>query len=171
MILMKDLVQLYTDMGFSNVVTYIQSGNVVFESEREVIAPELEDILEKSILKNFGFEVPVFVRSANDWAEMTCANPFLGMDSLEINCLHLTCLKEFPTAELLELINNCSYLPDQFKIIGKDAFIYCANGYGKPKITNDFFEKKLKMPATTRNWKTVLQINELELCGNDIHHQ
>jgi len=53
------------------------------------------------------------------------------------------------------------YKPDEFVIIGKEVYVHCPNGYGNTKLTNTFFEKKLKLSATTRNWKTVNAIYKI----------
>ncbi|MDO8927656.1 MAG: DUF1697 domain-containing protein, partial [Bacteroidota bacterium] len=80
-----------------------------------------------------------------------------------IDRLHLTFLKEITSPELLEKIKIFQFLPDRYEIIGKDVFIFCAAGYGTSKLINPFFESKLKTPATTRNWKTVIKLHEMTL--------
>lgn len=147
--------------GFLEVQTYIQSGNVIFDSE-EIGASILEENIQGIITETFGFaDVPVIVRTSEEWAESISNNPFLKENDVDIEELHLTFLKEQPSAENLEKIRSLYFLPDRFQIIGKDVFVYCENGYGRSKITNDFFEKKLKVSATTRNWKTVMRLQEL----------
>jgi len=168
-ILMKDLKQLYTNYGFRCVESYIQSGNLVFESEMNITASELEKNLQELIAKTFGFEVPVLIRSFTEWTDIVTNNPFLKEENIDINSLHLTCLKALPTSDLLEEIKAFQDLqvrqahcePDRFEIIGREVFVYCASGYGKTKFTNSFFETKLKTQATTRNWKTVIHLYEL----------
>jgi uncharacterized protein (DUF1697 family) len=58
---------------------------------------------------------------------------------------------------------NIDFSPDKFQVIGKDAFIFCSAGYSDSKLTNQFFESKLGVSATTRNWKTVVKLNELAM--------
>jgi uncharacterized protein (DUF1697 family) len=166
---MADLKVAYQTADFQNVQTYIQSGNVVFDSEetnKRIIEAKIQEI----IAETFGFnDIPVIVRSSEEWAESIANNPFLKEENVDIERLHLTCLKELPSPELLEKIKTFQYLqvrqahcePDRYEIIGKDVFIFCAAGYGKTKLTNSFFESKLKVQATTRNWKTVMQLNEM----------
>lgn len=147
--------------GFQEVQTYIQSGNVIFDSE-ETEARILEEKIQEIIAATFGFaDVPVIVRNSKEWAESIVNNPFLKENDPDIEKLHLTFLKELPSAENMEKIKSLDFLPDRFQIIGKDVFVYCENGYGRSKITNDFFEKKLKVSATTRNWKTVMKLHEI----------
>jgi len=157
-ILMKDLKSLYEGLGFAEVETYIQSGNVVFESEQNT---DLEEKIQQSIAKTFGFDVPVIIRTADEWAKSIVNNPFWKEKDADTDRLHLTCLKEVPSPELIEKIKMFQYLPDRCEIIGKDVFIFCAAGYGTSKLTNPFFESKLKVQATTRNWKTVMKLHEM----------
>jgi len=158
---MTDLKKLCENMGLQNVQTYIQSGNVVFEWSRSESISELETRLQKAFSESFGFDIPVLVRTAKEWAESIAQNPFLKEENVDIDRLHLTCLKEVPSLELLEKIKMFQYLPDRYEIIGKDVFIFCAAGYGTSKLTNPFFESKLRVSATTRNWKTVMKLIEM----------
>lgn len=160
-ILMKDLKSLYDGLGFLKVETYIQSGNIVFESDLKLSNADLEVKIEQAIIETFGFDVPVIVRTADEWAKSIVNNPFWKVKDADIDRLHLTCLKEVPSQELLEKIKLFQFLPDRYDIIGKDVFIFCAAGHGTSKLTNPFFESKLKIPATTRNWKTVMKLLEL----------
>jgi uncharacterized protein (DUF1697 family) len=158
---MADLKKLCESLGLKNVQTYIQSGNLVFELAQPEPISALETRLEKAFSETFGFEIPVLIRTAEEWAELIAQNPFLKEENVDIDRLHLTCLKELPSPELLEKIKTFQYLPDRYEIIVREVFISCAAGYGTSKLVNSFFESKLKTPATTRNWKTVMQLNEL----------
>lgn len=75
--------------------------------------------------------------------------------------LYITFLSEIPAEENVESIENINFLPDKFTIIGKEIYLCVANGYGETKISNNFFEKKLKVKATTRNWNTVNKLSEI----------
>ena len=159
-ILMADLRKLYDELGFKNSQTYIQSGNVFFDYTGKKKIAAIESMIYEAIHKAYGFEVPVIVRTVAEIRNAYNNNPFATEDTA-IEHLHLTFLKEIPTAEHLEKINTYDYPSDQFKIIGKDAYIYCEGKYHKSKLTNNFFEKKLKVAATTRNWKTMKKLLEL----------
>ena len=158
---MADLKVLCGNLGFKNLQTYIQSGNIVFELAQPEAIPELQDKLQQAFTKTFGFDIPVLIRTAEEWAETIEKNPFLKEENADIDRLHLTCLKEIPAPELLEKIKAFQYLPDRYEIIGREVYIYCAAGYGTSKLTNPFFESKLKVQATTRNWKTVMKLHEM----------
>lgn len=155
-ILMADLKALCENLNWGNVTTYIQSGNVVFNSDKT--NTKLENELEKAIAESFGFQVPVIVRTAQELQSAIDQNPFINED---ITQLHLTFLKENPSEDVLQKILAYNYQPDRYKIEGKAVFIYCSGKYHKSKLSNNFFEKKLNTGATTRNWKTVLKLSEL----------
>ncbi len=158
---MADLKKLCESLGLMQVQSYIQSGNLVFELALPEPISKLENRLQKVFTENFGFDIPVLVRTADEWADSITKNPFLKEENVDIDRLHLTCLKELPSPELLEKIKTFQYLPDRYEIIGRDVFIYCAAGYGTSKLVNSFFESKLKTQGTTRNWKTVMKLNEM----------
>jgi uncharacterized protein (DUF1697 family) len=158
---MADLKKLCESLGLKNVQTYIQSGNLIFELAQPEPISALETRLQKAFSETFGFEIPVLIRTAEEWADSIAQNPFLKEENVDIDRLHLTCLKELPSPELMEKIKTYQYLPDRYEIIGRNVFIFCAAGYGTSKLVNSFFESKLKISATTRNWKTVMQLNEL----------
>ncbi len=155
---MSDLKTLCEKLGLKNVTTYIQSGNIIFDSDQE--NAELENKLEQAIVDTYGFDVPVIVRAAKTIENAIRNNPFFD-EHADINQLHLTFLKEKTTKENVETILSCDYEPDKCKIDGQNVFIYCAGKYHQSKLSNNFFEKKLKVGATTRNWKTVLKLLEL----------
>lgn len=159
-ILMADLRALYEELGLKNTQTYIQSGNAIFDYTGKKKIAAIESMIYKAIHKKYDFEVPVIVRTVKEIAEAYNNNPFAPEDT-PIEHLHLTFLKEVPEKENLEKIKTYDYSPDKFEIIGKDAYIYCEGKYHKSKLTNNFFEKKLKVSATTRNWKTMKKLLEL----------
>ena len=158
---MADLKVMCERLGLKNLQTYIQSGNIVFELAQPEPISELQHKLQHAFTKAFGFDIPVLIRTAEEWAETIEKNPFLKEENADIDRLHLTCLKEIPAPELLEKIKAYQYLPDCYEIIGREVYIYCAVGYGTSKLTNPFFESKLKVSATTRNWKTVMKLHEM----------
>lgn len=157
-ILMADLKSLCKKLEWKNVETYIQSGNLIFNSDKS--NSELENQLEKAIFRKYGFDVPVIVRDSKGLQNSVDKNPFYVEDA-DINQLHITFLKEKPTQENIEKIVKYNYGSDKFKIMDKDVFIFCEGKYHQSKLTNNVFENKLKTGATTRNWKTVLKLVEL----------
>jgi len=160
---MSELKKICENMGLQNVQTYIQSGNILFELANPETILVLENRLQQAFSGTFGFDIPVLIRTDREWVESIAQNPFLKEESADIDRLHLTCLKEIPSPELVEKIRLFQFLPDRYEVIGRDVFIFCAAGYGTSKLVNSFFESKLKTSATTRNWKTVMKLNEMVL--------
>ena len=154
MIKMEALRNLYTQLNFKNVQTYIQSGNVIFQSQ-ETKPTDLQQKIAHKILEEFGFEVPVMVKQQLDFENVIHQNPFPNED---LSKVHVTFLSEVPHPENCLKITSVNYTPDKFIVLGNTVYLFCPEGYGKTKLNNTFFESKLKVIATTRNWKT---INEL----------
>lgn len=153
-IVMADLKKLYETLDFKNVTTYIQSGNVIFESATN---KNLEQRIEKAISDTFTFEVPVIITTAAELKKIIENNPFIHEKNIDTEKLHVTFLAKEPKIGTI----TAHYEPDSFTIIGKAIYLYCPNGYGRTKLTNTFFEKKLDTQATTRNWKTVLKLSSM----------
>ena len=111
-------------------------------------------------MTQFGFEVPVVVLSKEELDQTVTNNPFAA-DKANFDNLHITFLKEIPAGQSLENIQELKFPPDQFQIMGKCVFLNIPGAYHKTKLSNVFFEKKLDISLTTRNWKTVLKLAEL----------
>lgn len=158
---MTGLKTLYQNLGFKDVVTYIQSGNVIFKTEKNTTNSELASKIEQAIFTTYNFNVPVITRSAKELADIISANPFLKNKEINPEKLHVTFLSGFPKQANYESTNDLDYLPDRFIIIGKEVFLYCPDSYGETKLSNKFFENKLTVSATTRNWKTVNKLFEI----------
>ena len=157
MIKMKALQELYENLGFRKVRIYIQSGNVVFENIPAETG-KLEKMISDGILKVFGFEVPVIVMEKGELNEIVAHNAFILERGEDISKIHVTILSREPEKHLVENIGSIEYLPDEFNIRGKAVYLFCPKGYGNTKLSNTFFEKKLKVQATTRNWKTMIEL-------------
>ncbi|HYW95424.1 MAG TPA: DUF1697 domain-containing protein [Bacteroidales bacterium] len=151
---MSDLKSAMEESGFSNVSTYIQSGNIFFStavSSREDLSMRIS-----ALIKNrFGADVPVIIRSQRELREILKNSPFLGDPDIDTTKLHVTFLSGVPGPSVMANFSRSKYLPDQFSIRSSDVYLYCPNGYGRTKLTNGFFEKTLRLNATTRNWRTV----------------
>ena len=159
-ILMKDLKALYESLGFANVVTYIQSGNLLFSSE--VKAETAINQIEEAISKQYGFDVPVQVREVSDFESIIKNCPFSELDLVEEGTrVMVTFLDVQPTEENTEKLISYVKEPERLVLVGREVYLHCPNGYGKTKLSNSFLENKLKVGATTRNWKSVLKLWEL----------
>jgi uncharacterized protein (DUF1697 family) len=156
MIRMTDLKTILTDFDLKNIRTYIQSGNLVFEYP-EIDQKVLARLIEQKIWQHYKFEVPVIIRNRTELLKIVEKNPFLKRNE-DINRLHVTFLDIEPQSDLVKKTNETERGSDEFEVIGKEVFLFCTNGYGNTKLNNTFFEKKFKVKATTRNWKTVLRL-------------
>lgn len=159
-ILMTELKAMYAGLGYENVQTYIQSGNVIFTTKGKTNAKTLIKDIESAIKQNFNFDVPVIIRTKEEWSELMHNNPYLHQKNIDPAYLHVTFLADPPEKDIV-VPDSGQYAPDSFILSGKEVYLHCPGGYGNTKLHNNFFEKKLKTGATTRNWKTVLQLAEL----------
>jgi len=149
---MADLRILYEELGLKNITTYIQSGNVIFESK--VANKALEKKIEKKIKVKFGFDVSVITRTKEELNAVIKENPFTKENNIELEKLYVIFLGEIPDPVLLKKLIESDLGPERFIVCGKTIYLYCPVGYGEAKLNNNFFEKKLKVVATTRNWRT-----------------
>jgi uncharacterized protein (DUF1697 family) len=160
-ILMADLKVLYAELGFTNIISYIQSGNVIFDSDISLSEKKLELLIKAIIENKYGFDVPVIVLSKVNFEIAVSNNPYTKGKEFDIERLHATFISEKPIPELIEKANSNYFEADTFKLIDKTVYLYCSGKYHESKLGNTWFEKQLKVSATTRNWKTVTKLLEL----------
>ena len=156
---MQELKKLYESLGFQNVRTYIQSGNVLFESS-SANALALASMIEQKIKTFFGFNVHVFIKTPSELQAIIKNNPFTKED---VTKLHVTFLSDRFASPLKDELDCVKDKTEKCLISENRVYLFCPNGYGKTKLTNTFFERKYKLSATTRNWKTVTTLLELAL--------
>ena len=147
----------YESMGFHNVTTYLQSGNVIFEGNDFEIN-NLEQKISRQIEKDFGFEVPVIVLTIEKLKQVIENNPFLKDPNKDQSFLHVTFLSSKPEQYDHKTIEDKKQNGEEISISNTAVYLFCPNGYGRTKLNNNFLEVKIKVGATTRNWKTT---NEL----------
>ncbi|MDY8134792.1 DUF1697 domain-containing protein [Aquimarina sp. 2201CG5-10] len=161
-ILMADLKRLFEALGFVSVTTYIQSGNVVFQDALKNTT-DLETIVKEGIQKHFGFDVPVLVIKPKDLQLIYKNNPFsekITNGKVDPKKMFFTFLSKEPESALIKELPVPSD-GEEFVIVKKVIYFYAANGYGKTRLNNNFFERKMKCNATTRNLKTVIKMLEI----------
>jgi len=156
---MADLRILYELLGFGNVQSYVQSGNVVFDSDEQDTG-KLRISIEKQIETQFGFSVPVLIRTMHDFQRIIESHPFAGEEAIRVL---VTFLYEQPEASKWDALSQHKDKVDQFVLGRQEIFLFCPGGYGKTKLSNTFFEKKLDVIATTRNWKSVNALYEMAI--------
>lgn len=142
-----------------DVRTYIQSGNVVFRSLARK-TDSLEATFGKVLRTHFGIHVPVIVREEKEWARTVRRNPFLDRTE-DHKKLHVTFLRSRPAIQAARALSHMSFPHDEVIVDGKDAYLFCRNGYAQTDLTNAFLEKKLMVKGTTRNWRTVLTLADM----------
>jgi uncharacterized protein (DUF1697 family) len=152
---MTDLVSLYLKLGLKNAESYIQSGNVIFSEIGDIPESALSVNIEQAILERFNFIVPVMIRTNQELRALIPINPFLEEPDFSDSKMAVIFLHDTPSESQIRKVANIDYPPDKFKIIGNNIFIYCPNGFGRTKIHTNFFEKKMGVIGTARNWNTI----------------
>jgi uncharacterized protein (DUF1697 family) len=159
MLPMKDLAAMFTKAGCSEVQTYIQSGNVVFQADPEVAA-RIPDVIAKAIAGRSKMKIPVVVRTAGDLRRLADKNPFLRR-GIDVDKLHVAFLADSPASAAVAALDPKRSPPDEFLVEGGEIYLHCPNGYGRTKLSNAYFDAKLGTTSTVRNWRTVLKLLEL----------
>jgi len=161
LIKMTELKKMFESLRFEDVNTYIQSGNIAFKTVPES-AESLQDRIHESIQNTFHFDVPVTVLDEREIRDTQNGNPFLKERKEDGSKLYVTFLEKEPDEDLVKSLRATAlFLPDEWVLSGRKVYVFCPEGYGKTKLNNNFFEKKLKVTATTRNWATVNALAEL----------
>ncbi|KAF0203130.1 MAG: hypothetical protein FD170_1402 [Bacteroidetes bacterium] len=154
LIKMSALTQALSDSGLNNIRTYIQSGNIIFESE-ETNPDVISGMVSNIIKARFEYDVPAIAILQKELLQISKSNPFFSISDFDPAFMYITFLHRQPENEKIEAIEKLSFLPDIFSIQKNAVYVYCPNGYGKTKINNSFFERKLGVMATTRNIASV----------------
>ena len=151
---MEALRKSYESIGLQNVVSYIQSGNIIFTCEDSDLH-SLEKRLSSQIRADFDFDVPVFLLSVDKLGEIIKNCPFKEEVKKSPSALYVTILKSEPKSIISDSINNKRHEKEKIYFLNDIIYLFCPNGYGKTKLNNSLFEKELKTDATTRNWNTL----------------
>lgn len=154
---MADLKLLLEKAGFGEIRTYIQSGNLIFKSTMD--SQEIAERIHQIIKHNYGFEMELIILTKDNLDQILSNNPFVSIVK-DISKLHVTLLREHPDNDKVTQIRDYEDEPNEFVIRDNLIYLYCPDGYGRVKINNTFFERKLKVGATTRNWKTMLALSQ-----------
>ena len=149
---MSDLRRLTEAAGGRSVETYLQSGNVVFAG-----AAAVASALSTALTAELGFEVPVLRRTAKELADVVENNPFDAAGTM----LSVTFLEAPPPAGAVATVDPNAFGSDRFVVRGREIYVHTPDGYGRTKLNNAFWERKLGMVATTRNWNTVCALADL----------
>lgn len=152
---MKSLVECFSDASCRNVETYIQSGNVVFSADVKT-AVEAAGKICGQIEKQFGFKTHIVLRSLVEIKRIETANPYPDVEKS-----HIVLLARKPNAADVESLDPKRSPPDTFTVSGSEIYVYLPNGAADTKLTNAYFDSKLKTISTMRNWRTLQKLSAM----------
>lgn len=153
---MADLRDLCADLGWADVATYIQSGNVVFDSKGEPAA--LEKTLEAAVARRFGLDAPVIVRTAARWSACASGNPFPGEPP---NRVMLLLSKAPPDDGAEEAIEARAAAGEKVRRVGDALWFHYPEGAGTSKLTPSLIDRAIGSSGTARNFNTVRKLEEM----------
>jgi uncharacterized protein (DUF1697 family) len=156
---MDRLRELCDQLGFTDTKTYVQSGNIVFESTQPASA--LCSLIEKRLNGETRLPVSVIVRTPAELVKIISCNPFLKEKGIDLSKLHVTFLAKPAGKDALKTLAAINAGSDRLHISGKEVYLHCPNGYGETKLSNNALQKVLGVNATTRNWNTVNKLSEM----------
>lgn len=157
---MDVLKKLHESLGFRDVRTYMQSGNVVFKcgnADNVKIARPIENAFDRE----YGFHTKVILRTSGEFREIVAKNPFHGQAGKETKFLHVVFLADRPEKKVTKEFLDGYSEPEEIHAADKELYIYYTNGAGRSKLTNTLIEKKLAVSGTARNWNTVTKLLDL----------
>ena len=156
---MAELRGLCGRLGWGNVRTYIQSGNIVFDADGK--AGALEGALEAAIEKQFGFDAPVIVRSAAQWDGSVAGNPFGREAEKTPNWVLLGLAKKKIADGAAAAIAAKAAAGERVEAAGEALWFHYPEGVGTSKLTPALIDRAAGSPVTTRNWRTILTLQEM----------
>lgn len=157
---MRDLCALLTDLGLANPRSLLQSGNLVFESERRSTS-RLEAEMERAAADRLGLATDFFVRTAEEWSDIIADNPFPVEARSDPGHLQLLALKEAPSAARVAALSKAISGREVVRVEGRQAYAIYPDGIGRSRLTTALIEKHLGTRCTGRNWNTVLKLDAL----------
>jgi uncharacterized protein (DUF1697 family) len=157
---MERLRALCEELGFEQVRTFIQSGNLVFKAAKSSPA-DLSAKIEKKIMAEFGFAVSVMTRTPEELAQAMRNSPFAEESKVEPAKVHVVFLSGVPKAEAAKKLEALATPAEQIRHRGREVHLYYRDGMGRAKITGSVLERVLSVAATARNWNTVNKLHEM----------
>jgi len=155
MIKMAELKRMFEEMGFGKVQTYINSGNVVFETANGDNEEALQARIEQGIHTTFGLTISVILRTADEWEQIMAACPFSMETLTQGQSIHLTLLRTTPTQEILDALPDVDPQGDEYLVNGREIYFLYRQSILDSKLTKKFLKL---VPQTARNWKTVVKL-------------
>jgi uncharacterized protein (DUF1697 family) len=158
MIKMELLRDMFSSLGFENVKSYINSGNIIFETG-ETDNNSLSEIISDAITKTFSFNIKVITRKMDEIAEIVANNPFSGQFENDKD-VHVFFLDEVLDEEKSELLLSNNNELERYSVRNREIFCHLRIGVLDSLMGKDFITKKLKVSSTARNWRTVNKLLE-----------
>jgi uncharacterized protein (DUF1697 family) len=158
---MPRLAAAFEAAGGSRVETFIQSGNVVFDGSASVMN-SLAARVSRQLGAEFDYRVPIVLRSALELQAVVRDNPFLAAGA-DVATLHVMFLSDAPARERAAGLDPERSPGDRWQLRGRELYLCLPNGVGRSKLSNAYFDSKLGVTSTGRNWRTVLKLAELAL--------
>jgi uncharacterized protein (DUF1697 family) len=146
-----------TELGFSDVKTLLQSGNVIFSGPK-LTTDGLEKKIETASRKQLAIDADVMIRTGEEWLAAVDANPFADMAKTDPSHLVMLCLKSKPAKASIEKLCAVIKGREEMETVGRELYVKYPDGIGTSKLTNTVIEKCLATRGTARNWNTVLKI-------------
>ena len=156
---MSELAAAYESSGVTNVRTYIQSGNVVFQAT-SALAERVGTEVPRRIAEGFGLRVPVIIRTTKEFRDTVKRHPFVA-EARDPTHLHIGFLADVPHPESVASLDPARSDVDSFAVLGKAVFLYVPGGMARTKLTTDYFDRRLGTVMTVRNWRTVNTLVEM----------
>ena len=160
---MPELKQIFSELGFENVITYINSGNIAFDVNGKTSGgteSRLTSQIEQAIEGHFKLPIQVMVRKQDAIEKILRNNPFDG-DFESHKEMHVLFMRdELPKEKELQLLEKQT-TDERFAVLGREIFCHLRLGVADSLLGKGFIEKKLKVPVTGRNWRTVQKLAEL----------
>src|SRR2546423_6023895 len=153
---MAGLRRAFEEAGCEAVATYIQSGNVVFRrraKSRAALARELEAVVDET----FGVPAAVVLRTFAEIRKVAASEPFGG----DTGHTHVLFLAAKPDRKAVAALKTIDASPEGVEVVGSDVFLHYPNGLGRAKLTGAMLERRLGVPGTARNWRTVTRLAEM----------
>jgi uncharacterized protein (DUF1697 family) len=155
MVAMAALRELLQALGYEGVRTHLQSGNAVFTAATPPERAGRE--IEEGLVERLGLQVPVLVRTRDELAQAVAGNP-LGEATSQPARLLVNFLSGEPDPQLLGELDPADFEPETFGVGAREVYVWCPDGVQATKLSYAFWEKRLKVTATARNWNTVTRL-------------
>lgn len=156
---MKDLAEIFSGAGCTEVAPYILSGNIVF-SAGTGLAARIGPLVAAQIKRRYGYDVPVILRTAAELKKAISGNPLLKAGALDKE-LHVMFLAHPPDRSRIDMLDPNRSPPGTFQVCGSEIYLRLPNGMGRSKLNHQYFEAKLGTIGTVRNWRTVTTLFDL----------